>query len=190
VGTELKQFIQNTSYQGKSNEATFDGFEVEVIVKPAEWLELSMFYAQVNTRFDNYVQLLDDNGTAGYGDDIVESFNGRPVGGVVPRSSGVTANIDLPTPSQWGDIRFVANYYAADAAETTDDATIRPRQDQVNLRLAWDEIFGSAAGVALYGKNVTDNLYCTETNLGLGVSYEVCGAPAQWGVEFAYQFGE
>ena len=173
------QLIFNQSPNGDPNEAEFTGYEIEFMIMPAEWLRLSGFLAVVDTEYQQFVNA--------QGRDLA----GEPVGGTTPKTMGLTANISLPAPEDWGEMSFTANYYGADKTEVNTGSTgWRVRRDQVDLRLDWRNIMTTALDLSLYGKNIDDREMCDYTNLGFGTPTELCMPPRQYGLELAYRFGQ
>lgn len=169
--------IVNTDSNGDTTEATFTGYEVEVTIKPTTWLDISAFYAVVDTEWDKNVTTDGD-------------YKGKPVGKVVPKTSGLTARVYLPTFENWGDAVLTTTYYGADASETWGTDIFTGRQDRIDVRLTAQNIAGSGFDMAFYGRNITDDETCTLTTLPFGTFTEVCNEGSQYGVELTYNFGE
>src|SRR5690606_17684306 len=164
------------------NDATFKGFELELAIAPTAWWDLSAFYAEVDAQYGRSFTV--------FGASILDKSN-EEVGQVVPKTQGVTSRFSFPTPADLGEVAFTVNYFNADKANSTNgDSVVKPRREQFDARLDWNNIAGSGVDVAVYGKNVTDSATCESTNLGLGLVTELCAPPRQYGIEVGYKFGE
>jgi hypothetical protein len=57
------------------------------------------------------------------------------------------------------------------------------------MRLEAHNVFGTQASLAIYGKNLGNNISCNYDPVVSGENTEACTDPKTYGVELRYEFG-
>jgi iron complex outermembrane receptor protein len=165
--------------------AHISGFELSTVLKPAELVDLSFFYAYTDASYDSFDTLFT-------GEHKHDPFV------FTPRNKlGATGRLWLPVDPAWGKPAFAATVYYQSRVWFSDFADLEPDSSQggyalVNLRLDWNSICGSNLDAAVFVDNVGDQLYKVGANplehLTLTTS-SMFGPPRMWGLELRYHVG-
>jgi iron complex outermembrane receptor protein len=181
TGSPSQIIINENPVTGKSNDATFKGFEIELSVAPFSWWELSAFYAEVDAQYDRSVTILQG---------ALIDRSGEDISLVIPKTQGVSTRFTPAVPAELGTLSLSLHYFnAAEGNEAAGNSWIKPRREQFDARIDLRDIAGSGIDFGIYAKNLTDNVACEFTDLGFGLGTELCGPPRQFGVEIGYRFG-
>ena len=165
---------------GQSSLATIDGYELEVQAAPTSWLDVSAFYSKLDATYDRF---------------IVPSsridLSGDSVGGVVPETFGVSAETRWALDSNIGsELSVAASYYSSSRPQSNATSlTIPDGKQSVDARISLRNIFGSSADLAIYGKNLGDEVNCATNPLVTGALTQTCPDPRTYGIELVYRFG-
>jgi len=165
-------------------EADLNGFELELLARPVERLDLALTAGYTDAEYSKLDPLLALNG-------ITED---DPLVNTPEWTFSAGAQYLFPL-GQWGDFALRGDYVYADdvcfqAACNTYD--LQDGVGRVNIRGTWyspDE----RLSVSVFGLNVFDEEYYANTQdviaQGLGVAFALPGRPAEWGVELSYRYG-
>jgi len=164
---------------GLKSTARIQGFEWELTARPAPWLDVSAFYSQTQAKYEQFVTYPAQLNLAG-----------ANVGGVVPNTLGVsaTAHVPLHGPVDGADI-FLSYYRAGEQNSGPLYPIVQTAVDTLDARLLLHNVYGSGADLALYGKNLANNLTCPTNPSPFGENVQVCGEPRTYGVQLTYRFG-
>ena len=167
----------NTQNAGENE---IHGFEVEVTARPLDSLTI---YGNVGYLHDEYVFV----NPLALGIDLDDQLPVTPTWNV---AAGVNYAIDLATGAQ---VNLRADYtYRSSVFYGAGNAPLE-FQDGVgllNLRVQWEDA-SERFRAAVYGTNVTDERYLTngqDVRGALGVAFAGVSAPAEFGVEFGFEF--
>uniref|UniRef100_B0T3R5 TonB-dependent receptor plug n=1 Tax=Caulobacter sp. (strain K31) TaxID=366602 RepID=B0T3R5_CAUSK len=164
---------------GLSNKATVKGFEVEVTAAPTRWLELSGFYSKTDSTYDRFT----NPGTT-------QNLAGQKVSGVIPKTYGATVQAHLPLTGVAEEIALTASYYVRGAPQTNVTSTsFEDKRSSFDARLGLRNLFGSGAELAVFGKNLDDEIACPTNAAVTGAPTRLCGEGRTYGVELTYRFG-
>ena len=167
---------------GASSEANIKGFEVEVLAKPVDWLELSGFYSKVEGEYTQFTNI--NSGT---------DLGGEDIAGITPESFGFTANADVPLNGPFDALKATASYFWRDALTSNSQSavtTVPPDEyEQIDARISLVNILDSGADFAIFGRNLGDQEDCTTNTLIPGQLTTDCNEGSTYGVEFKYSFG-
>ena len=158
----------------------------EASVRPADWLQIGGQMAYTHATFtDGHIELF---GTP---------FSYGPVGDT-PKLSGVAyAQASFPVGDDHGDVSLRGEVYGqtsqyfSNSADSIAPRTELPGYALVNARLAWDDIMGSGVSAALWGKNLTEEVYFTggmTLAAALGHNAAAVGEPRTYGLEVSVKF--
>lgn len=162
---------------GQSNTANMKGFEAELTAIPWSWLELTGFYSRVFAEFTQYTTLTGVN------------LAGQNVDGVTPQTWGITGQAQLPIPGPYQSLALTASYYEA-AAQLTNTSSVGTPSGvkSLDMRLEARDLFKSGATLAVYGKNLGNNISCNFDPVVSGENTEACVDPRTYGVELRVDF--
>lgn len=181
--------LQVTQYAGatalgsivNAADAEITGTELDLIVAPFDGLEVNIGVSYLDATFDSFVTVDPDNPLVG-DQDLSDNK--------LPRAPEWTGNVGAQYSFNAGSHGSVV--VRADYAYKSDfwfDAFNRHYVSQdsyglVDARIAFDHSSGSW-GVALYGRNLSDELYATNAirNAGLFGTVKVLGTPRTYGLQ-------
>jgi len=164
---------------GASNEATIKGFEVELLAAPTSWLQLSAFYSQFDSVYDQFIV----PGTS-------TNLAGENVAGVIPETWGVTAQASVPLSGAVESLDFTASYYVRGKPQTNaTSTTVEEERTNLDARVSLRNLFNSGADLSVYGKNLGDEIACPINTAVTGGPTQQCGEGRSYGLELTYRFG-
>jgi iron complex outermembrane receptor protein len=112
-------------------------------------------------------------------------------------SASLFASVDLPTPLAWGDMSIRADGYHvskrpfSNFTETIIPDSTLPGYTTINMRFDWENVMESGVSIAIYGKNITDEMYWLGGfPLGFiqGTNTAIPARPRTYGAEMSYNF--
>jgi iron complex outermembrane receptor protein len=168
-----------------TGDATIKGIETELVLAPADWVDLNVRYTYLDAVFDRLTQtsrILAD------GSPVFRNLAGMRMSRT-PRHA-LNVDLGLTTPrSSWGWLRaLVSMGYQSELYDDNDNDFIEYRRPRTlwdaSLTYNIDERFS----VQLWGRNLTDveyRIHQSDTGGGLFVVY---GPPRQMGVTFNAAF--
>jgi iron complex outermembrane receptor protein len=172
-----------------AGEATYQGFELDLVALLTEGLTLDLTYGYLDADFDEYLER--DPAT----DQEVDISNVT----TVPRAPEHSGNLGLQydfQPFSWGQLSARVDVSYTDEFtfhpfnnryDTADDRTL------VNARVSLNEIGLGGAGrlrISAWGKNLTDEEY-REWGIdfaGLGFAGDTYGRPRTYGIDLVYEY--
>jgi len=167
-------------------QAEIKGVEADGSYRLTDWLTLAGNVAYTEAKYTKPTLTL-------FGDQITfQDYQDTP-----KWAGSVSADIDLPTPANWGDMTLHADAYAqtktyySSLAYSLIPGTDLPSYYLVNLRYDWRHVFGSQASLGAFAKNVTgEKYYLGGYALGaaIGFNTHIPAAPRMFGVELGYEF--
>ncbi|MBB5687879.1 TonB-dependent receptor [Sphingobium boeckii] len=170
-------------------EKRIQGVELDVNVRPSDWLELGIAGAYTDAKFTkNIVDL-------------------GPLGGPVipfdtyadaPKWAGSAfAEVTMPLSDDIGKVKLRGDVFGQTLTHfSNNEGSITPRTQlpgyvTVDLRLSWNDVMGSRFSVAAYAKNLLDEFYYNsgyvEGGSG-GFNTAIWGEPQTFGAEISYRF--
>lgn len=162
---------------GTPTKATIKGFEAEVNIVPTRWLELAAFYSLLDSTYDQGI-------ASG------RNLAGQKVANVIPVTYGINAQVRLPLGTIAEETVLSASYYRSAAPQTNIYSTsFPPGKSQVDARIRFRRVFGTGAEFSIFGKNLTDNVYCATNTVVSGELTQTCSDPRTYGVELGFRFG-
>jgi hypothetical protein len=119
-----------------------------------------------------------------------ENLAGQSVDGVVPKTYGASAKVQIPLSGPFRSIDFTASYFGS-PRPLTDALTsaVPPSVNTIDARLAIHDVFESGVDLAIYGKNLSDQVACGANPLVSGALTVTCTDPRTFGGEVLYRFG-
>ena len=164
-------------------EATLYGGQVELLVRPFSNLAFTANYGYLQSKYDEFVNPV-------VGDASGNSFAQAPEH-TLSMSSTYFVNLPIGFISASVNYEYVSSTYSDDNNEGIEEAEL-PTYDIWGARLDWKGIFGSGFDAAIYGKNITDNLYLLNAQVAapLGTVTNVYGDQRTYGLELKYNFGD
>jgi iron complex outermembrane receptor protein len=163
---------------GEPNKANMKGFEAELTALPLSWLELTAFYSRVFADFTQYTTVT--------GADLA----GQHVDGVTPVTWGLTSQAELPIHGPFESLDLTASYYwTAPQLRNSTSVSAQAGVKSIDMRLEAHNVFGTQASLAIYGKNLGNNISCNYDPVVSGENTEACTDPKTYGVELRYEFG-
>lgn len=168
------------------NNARIKGFEAELTVSPASWLQLSGFYSTIKAK---YTQFLLPSPIPGF--PPAANLANTNISGVIPRTFGTTAEINVPLNSLAERLRANVSYYstAAPLQNLAVVPTQAPKRQALDARVGLSNLFQSGVDVAVFGKNITDFNKCTINQAVSGEPTCLYGEPRTYGLELTFRFG-
>lgn len=166
-------------------ETEIKGFEADIAIEPLHWLGLGASVALTDAEFtDPESQLFGSSVTYGpFGD--------------APEWSGTLyadASMDMGALGALNyhvDVFAQTHFYFSNLGGTIQPGTKLPGYTLVNMRLDWNNMFGSAVKASAFVKNLTDELYYTGGSAGAqnySVESATFGLPRTYGVQLRVDF--
>jgi iron complex outermembrane receptor protein len=168
-----------------ASDAELQGLELEIQLIPIDNMNISFGYGYLDSQFKDYIDPIT-------GEDVsnINEFPQAP-----ENTMNASGRYEVPAFLSMGDLTFRVDWSWVD-----DFFLLTPPGNEVqgyyfiNGRVGLDNIRGPGDGsfsVALWGKNLTDELYYTSgynlTN-NLGFFSAAVGAPRTYGVDIIYEF--
>ena len=188
--------IQKTAYVvigGTVSSATINvprtkitGVEADLNFRPVDWLTLGGSGAYTHARFTRADSRLFGN-TVTYG----------PFGDAPEFSGTVYADASMPLPGDAGSLNYhvdlygQTHFYFSNLGGTIQPGTKLPGYTLINMRLDWDNMFGSGVKTSLFVKNLTKKVYYTGGSAGaqnFSVESAGFGAPRTYGLQVRVDF--
>ena len=166
------------------------GAEVEVSYLAADSLMLSLFYTNLQSKYDEFT------GTNSSGAPFDAS--GNRFAYLPKNSGGLGVSLRLPISATAGELNVNANYFAqseqsySDLGDSLEPDALVAGYGLLNLSVDWHDVFLSGTDVSLFVSNVTDKEYvslATSQLDGNGTSYYRYGEPRTYGLRLSYAFG-
>lgn len=178
----------NSVIVANAAEAHTEGYEIEAMLQPTDWLSFHATYEGFTAGYDRFT------GPPGFaqGTLLSQKFN------VAPHTLNLAATYRLPTPVEVGDVSFTVNYRWVDdilistTPSVPNELTMQDAYDVIDVRMDWRSIAGGNFDAGIFVKNVTDELYRTgmaNSAAPFGVATSYYGEPFMAGVELRYNFG-
>lgn len=172
--------------------AGIKGVEADGDIALMKWLKVGFSGAYTDAKYtDNIVDLSVQTGNPGFS----VPFDSYPD---APKWSGsLYADVLLPTPSEWGEIRLRGDSFSQTSSFfSNNNYSITPGTKlkgytTVAARLSWNDIMGSRLSVGVYAKNLFDRQYFASGYvLGAsgGVNTAIPGEPQTFGAEATLKF--
>lgn len=167
-------------------EAKVQGIEVEAVVRPFRFLDISGFASYVDAKYKKFIDPLT-------GADI----SNTPFSQTPKWTYRIAADLTIPTPETVGELRLSADYSYQSSILGGESATIDPGymldgRGIVNARVSLDRIADTPLSVAVFARNLTDKKYFTAISplyaAPFGMTRSVVGDPRTWGVEVSFSF--
>ncbi len=168
--------------------ARIRGFEVELALKPVDFIDFGVNVAHVDAQYENWMS----NGV-----DLSNSqFAGTP-------DWTISANLGVTIPVGESDLHLRGDLYHQSATNNSDNNWLASQNrvsptsilhpfTLLNGRIDLTNIAGTGVTVSLWGKNLLDKEYYvggTElANTGLGFTADFMGPPRTYGVELNFSF--
>ncbi|QIB67395.1 TonB-dependent receptor [Kineobactrum salinum] len=182
ISGEVTAVTLNTDpITGLPNKATIKGYEVEMIVLPISWLQLSGFYSNIDAKYDQFFTISPRMDLAG-----------ENIAGLTPESYGISGQVDLPVSGPFETFLATASYFWREANQTNPaSSSIVPERDysSFDARVAMLNLFGSGIDIAVYGRNLGDNLSCSSNDIVGGLVTTRCSEGRTYGIELTHSFG-
>ena len=183
VNTSALVDNQQEAVTTNAAKASVKGVEIQNVLRPAEYIELTLGYSYMDAYYERYVTPL--------GQDLT----GLPYA-FAPRNKGsVIGRVRLPVPSDDGAIWLGADLSYQDRVfagfTTVDPGSYMPSYGLLGLRADWTEVWGTNLDAALFATNVTNKAYrITNEDLysTIGTSTTVYGPPRMFGASVRYRF--
>lgn len=161
-------------------EATSEGAEVELLVKPLQDLTLTANYAYIDAKYDRF-----PNG-GGLGID----YDGTPIGSTPKHTFYVAADYQLAA-GRAGSLNTHVDYARADAFDKFINLSLsEPIRAQKTLNARIELLTsGERLSFAVWGRNLTDEETPTDVVYNfLGARYALYALPRTWGATVKYNF--
>lgn len=168
-------------------DATIDGGELEVNIRPVQLLELNGSLAVTKARYKSFRDACCDLSQNRFTQVPEFQANGY-------------VRFNLPIPSEQGDAGIQLGIYHQSSMEENDlndPIKIKP-YTLLDLTANWNRVVGSQFDMSFFVKNLTDKEYFTSAvsqysydaqHRALGIVASTIGAPRTVGVELKYHFG-
>ena len=169
----------NTTDVLNAGEATIQGVELDITVKPARTLTLSASYSYLDAKYDKIIDA--------HGDNIAGSFVYRDA----PKNT-VSASLqyDFPQTPFGNPSLFVDYYYQSKVyGRVVDSRFVNSGYGLLNARLSLSDIpfAGGKGRVALFGRNLTNKNYYI-AHFTAAVPTAIFGEPRAYGAELQLEF--
>lgn len=168
------------------------GVEFDGNFKLTDWLEVGFAGAYTDAKFTkNIVDLSEATGVPGLTIPF-DTYTDAP-----KWSGSVYGEIGIPVPENVGEVKFRADAFGQTKTYfSNNEGSITPRTQlpgyvTVDMRLSWNEAFGSKFTVAAFAKNVFNKLYYNSgyvEGAAGGFNTAIWGEPQTFGGEITYRF--
>lgn len=168
------------------------GVEVEASVSPAPWFDLTVTGAYTDAKYTRgVVDIADLTGVPG-STILFDSYPDTPEwAGTVSADFTLPFSEDVGRVVLHGDIYMQSDYFFSNNNGSVTPGTRLEGYTNTNLRLSWNEIFGSGFSAAVNVRNVFDSLYYVSGYaLGAAGGYNTAypGAPRTVTGEISFKF--
>lgn len=201
--------IVSTLFNATSGSTT--GIETEFTLHPMEQLELGLNLSYIDTKFDEYTDLVQGSGGIFYPVDISDSY--FPY--MSKKSASANATYTLPLDSRFGELSVNGSYaYRSSFITNTDISTancfspedpnrtlysqcynrrgLLPSYSIVNLRVNWQDLMGWGVDASFFVENLLNEYYYVYSSASypnLTVNPAMPGEPRMFGVSIRVPFG-
>jgi iron complex outermembrane recepter protein len=159
------------------------GIELQNILRPTSFSELTLTYSYLDAYYLHYVTPLGQDLTS-----LPYAYT--------PRNKGsISARLQLPLSGSVGDLWLGANFTYQDQVfagfTTIDPGSYLPSYGLMGLRADWERIWGSGVNAALFATNVANKAYRIANEdlySTIGTSTTLYGEPRMFGASVRYQF--
>jgi iron complex outermembrane recepter protein len=163
--------------------ATVKGVELQTLIRPTDWSDLTIIYSYLDAYYARYVTPLGQDLTS-----LPYAYT--------PRNKGsVSGRVRLPFPGSVGELWLGANFTYQDRIfagfTTVDPGSYLPSYGLLGARLDWAHVGGSRIDAAFFVSNVTDKAYRIgneDLYSTIGTAVTVYGEPRMYGASLRYQF--
>jgi len=172
--------------------AEIQGLELSTQLLVTDRLELSLTYSYIDAEYKEW---------PGYVTNVITGellpYIDSPYTGTPENQGTIAVRYTLPTPSEWGDITLMADYYRQSSVWLNDTALEdgfgkEGGYGNLNLRADWSNVFNTPFDVALFVRNATDDIHAVALNsyyAFVGTASAVYSEPRMWGAQVRYRFG-
>ncbi len=167
--------------------ANVNGFEFETTFLPVRQLELLGSVTYTRPKYTSFTAI--DAATNLPFDASANEF------AYIPRwTYRLGARWTVPLPEQLGELVIAGDYYWQDDIQFSEFNTPRAEQGSYGLlngRIEFNNISGTGASAALFGRNLTGERYFAgagDLYASIGTTYKTIGAPRTYGIELSYRF--
>lgn len=182
-------------------EATIQGIEVEVSIRPLPGLEIGGTFSHTDAKYKKFdvpvfAPTLACDGVKNFGE--TGDFTCMPFQFSTPYIYNVYASLDVPLAESMGSLSFYANYsHVAEQAtaplgnDITQPGSVLEPYGLLNGAIAWKGVAGTQVEVSLFGNNLTNELYRTSNGNSFDntlVNSTIYGAPRMYGVKVGFRF--
>jgi iron complex outermembrane recepter protein len=159
------------------------GLELQNILRPASYAELTLTYSRLDAHYSRYVTPLGQDLS-----DLPYAY--------APRNKGsVSGRVKLPMPGAVGQVWLGASFTYQDRVfagfASVDPGSFLPAYGLVGLRADWQQVWASKLDLAVFATNVTNKIYRVANEdlySTIGTSTTVYGEPRMYGASLTYQF--
>lgn len=173
-------------------EARIRGLEVDVGVRPFEFLDLGVNGAYTDAKFrKNSVTVWGNTPSS-------QSFKFGPFADTPEWTGSLYAVINIPLPKSGGTFKIRADmysqssFYFSNLNDTVVPGTKLPGYEVANFRLDWQGVLGTKLDLGAWVKNAfNEQYYVGGLPLGgsLGINSGNVGRPRMFGFDLSYRFG-
>ncbi len=179
--------------------ATVKGLEFESTFIPDDNFQVTAFYSYTDASYSKFVLpemiFIDLAGNQ----TILNALNhaGNPFAYTPQHKLGLTGRFHIPVDARWGTPYISATWYYQSKVWFSDLSDIEPTAFQngyslINLRLDWNNFFGTPFDAAFFVNNAADKKYKVSANALehlIGTTASIYGPPRMWGFELRWRFG-
>jgi iron complex outermembrane receptor protein len=163
--------------------AVVRGVELQNVLRPTDYLELTLAYSHMDAHYERYVTPLGQDLTS-----LPYAF--------APKNKGsLAARVRLPLAARAGELWLGVDFTYQDRVfagfTSVDPGSYMPSYGLLGAHADWNEVLGSRFDVALFATNLTDKTYrITNEDLysTIGTSTTVYGPPRMFGASVRYEF--
>jgi len=178
-------FVNGATTAANGGELTIRGFEVAATLSPVRYITLSGSAAYVDVRVDKILLPANfQNYLTAAGKSTAISIQGQPTW---TANAGISGT--LPSKVLGGDLSATLDFHHTDSVRQV-EVTV-PGYNNVDLRVALDNVGGTNLGIAAYVRNLTNEvtyLGAGSSNFSLGSFSYLVGPPRTAGLQVSYQF--
>lgn len=173
--------------------AEIQGLELSAMLIATERLQLGLNYSYIDAKYTEWPGFVANRFTG-----ELLPYKDSPYVGTPEHQGSVSLIYSLPTPSEWGEMSFMADYYRQSSVWLNDTALEdggygkQGGYGNLNLRFDWANIGGESVDLALFVKNATDDVHAVAMSgfYIVGTAFAVYNEPRTWGAEIRYRFGD
>jgi iron complex outermembrane recepter protein len=198
---QITRFINNfpTGFVDNASSATVNGAELEINAVVLERLRIDAALSYIDAEYDKFETEVAPN--------VVADISSNALAQAPEWTSSLTATYSFPVPASFADELLLSGTWSYQGKTYFDDLNAtnnalsnrldpyneQPSYSIFNAQLSVRDVFGTQATVALFGRNLSDELYATKLSNTLstfGVAKAYYAEPRTWGVSVNYRFGD